>query len=170
MHFPDYRIEYAPVRAPRCPVGASPRPAAVVVLACPSDNLRLDTNASGAGSGLCRFRAGGGRGRRNRPNPIDTKSWLAISHHFIETSPMKLCPFCSGEMGYTVSICPHCGRDWLSGVSHGVPVQPVQRATHSNSGSGRSSERPAHIPALILFFLLLYLVGMLVLSALFDIH
>ena len=79
---------------------------------------------------------------------------------------MKVCPFCSGKMGFTVSICPSCGRDWLSGVSHGVPVQPVQRATPSNSKSGRPWERPA----LILFFLLLYLVGLLVFSALFDIH
>jgi hypothetical protein len=69
-------------------------------------------------------------------------------------------------MRFTVSICPHCGRDWLSGVSHGVPVQPVQRATQNNSRSGRSWEGPA----LILFFLVLYLVGMLVFSALFDIH
>ena len=79
---------------------------------------------------------------------------------------MKVCPFCSGEMRFTVSICPHCGRDWLSGVSHGVPVQPVPRATPSNSRSGRSWERPA----LILFFLLLYVIGMLVSIALFDIH
>lgn len=82
---------------------------------------------------------------------------------------MKVCPFCSGEMGYTVSICPHCGRDWLSGVPHGVPGQPLQRAqraTPSNSRSGRSWERPA----LILFFLLLYCLGMVLLSALFDIH
>jgi rRNA maturation protein Nop10 len=94
------------------------------------------------------------------------QSWLAISHHFIETSPMKVCPFCFGEMRYTVSICPHCGRDWLTGVSHGVPIQPVQRARPSNNRSGRSWERPA----LILFFLLLYLVGIVLFSALFDIH
>jgi hypothetical protein len=31
---------------------------------------------------------------------------------------MKLCPYCDKEMEPAATVCPHCGRDWKSGVSH----------------------------------------------------
>jgi hypothetical protein len=31
---------------------------------------------------------------------------------------MKLCPYCDKEMEPADTVCPHCGRDWKSGVSH----------------------------------------------------
>lgn len=31
---------------------------------------------------------------------------------------MKLCPYCDKEMENADTVCPHCGRDWKSGVSH----------------------------------------------------
>jgi len=46
---------------------------------------------------------------------------------------MKLCPYCSGEMEDTVTICQHCRRDWKSGVSHFAPVQHIPRPTSSAS-------------------------------------
>ncbi|HTH03502.1 MAG TPA: hypothetical protein VL882_24670 [Vicinamibacterales bacterium] len=37
---------------------------------------------------------------------------------------MKLCPYCQKEMEPAAVICPHCGRDWKSGVSRGSPDAP----------------------------------------------
>jgi hypothetical protein len=31
---------------------------------------------------------------------------------------MKLCPYCSKEMELAALVCPHCERDWKTGVSH----------------------------------------------------
>jgi hypothetical protein len=31
---------------------------------------------------------------------------------------MKLCPYCDKAMEPAATVCPHCGRDWKSGVSH----------------------------------------------------
>jgi predicted amidophosphoribosyltransferase len=31
---------------------------------------------------------------------------------------MKLCPYCQKEMEHAATVCPHCGRDWKTGVSH----------------------------------------------------
>jgi hypothetical protein len=31
---------------------------------------------------------------------------------------MKLCPYCDKEIEPATPVCPHCGRDWKSGVSH----------------------------------------------------
>jgi len=30
---------------------------------------------------------------------------------------VKLCPYCQKEMERAAVVCPHCGRDWKSGVS-----------------------------------------------------
>ncbi len=41
---------------------------------------------------------------------------------------MKLCPYCALEVDGAATVCPHCGRDRKTGVSHALPVQPVQPA------------------------------------------
>jgi hypothetical protein len=44
---------------------------------------------------------------------------------------MKLCPYCDKEMAPAATVCPHCGRDWKSGVSHlsaGAPYAAGRRS------------------------------------------
>ena len=45
---------------------------------------------------------------------------------------MKLCPYCALEMDGAATVCPHCGRDRKTGVSHALPVRPVQPAPTNN--------------------------------------
>ena len=61
-----------------------------------------------------------------------------LSHpSFVETSSMKLCPYCSAEMGDAGAVCPHCGRDWNSGPSTVPPVQPVESPRTSSDETWR---------------------------------
>lgn len=58
---------------------------------------------------------------------------------------MKLCPYCSGEMAVTATICQHCGRDWKSGVSHFAPVQHIPHTTFSASSLGSEHAANARV-------------------------
>jgi hypothetical protein len=47
-----------------------------------------------------------------------------VQRPFTKATPMKLCPYCSGEMEDAAVVCQHCRRDWKTGVSELPASQP----------------------------------------------
>lgn len=56
---------------------------------------------------------------------------------------MKLCPYCSGEMGDAAVVCQHCGRHWKTGAGH-------RQDSKTGGGHGQGTTGPLW-PWVILF-------------------